>query len=66
MVATQTKVEGAKQGLISNKSLGCHWYKKHVTKLLNAHNVDANLFIRVLTTALGMHTDYLVETKNKK
>ena len=40
--------------------------KKHVTKLLKAHDVDANIFIRVLITALGVHRDYLVETKKLK
>ena len=65
-VATQTKVHTTKQVQFSTNLCTVIGMKKHVTKLLKAHDVDANISITNLMAALGMHRDYLVETNNFK
>ena len=63
MVAMQTKVEATKQIQFPTNLCTIIGMKKHVTKLLKVYDIDANLSIRLLTAALGMHRNYLVETK---
>ena len=40
--------------------------KKHVTKLLESHNVDANLTKKVAKVSLGMYENYFVAKKGLK
>ena len=55
-----------KWGLISNQFLCYCCNKNHVTKLLKGHNINANLFIKVLMVACQMHRNYFVTKKIEK
>ena len=65
MVAKQTKVEATKQVQFSTNLCTVIGMKKHVTKLLKAHEIDANLSNRASMTALGMHRDPKLKKKLK-
>ena len=62
----QTKVNATKRVLFPTNLCAVICMKKHIRKLLKAHDLDANLSISMLMAALGMHRDYLVKTKNIK
>jgi hypothetical protein len=66
LVAKKAKVDSTKQVWFPNNLHSLAAMKKHVFKLLQGCNIDANLSIRVLLTAFGMHKDYPMSRKNFK
>ena len=66
LVAKKAKVDSTKQVWFPNNLHSLVVIKKHVFKLLQGCDINANLSIRVLLTALRMHEDYLASKKIKK
>jgi hypothetical protein len=59
-VAKIAKVDSTKQVCFPNNLSSLVAIEKHIFKLLQGCDSNANLSIRLLLTTLGMHKDYLV------
>ena len=61
--ATKTKAHFTKQVQFQTSIHPVIAMTNHVTKLFRGHNIDADLLVRVLTFALGMHRFYALDQK---